>query len=155
MVEIVPINYPGAGDFIGMIKNPDYHDTLFIFCDNIADHNTARSNWHSDLRRFNQYGKNASYPRSAGIPVSRSDYVREFQDLLEPGVLWAIDSAIDEIQQLITRFNYRRIMFLAFEDWIRFPESKQRLYFLASECGDQVVTYITQELYSLGTHKPN
>lgn len=89
-----------------------YDGSLFIFNDNVQDHETSRRGaGNAIIRPYNKYG--CEYPRSAGIPTGYyRGYGQGFKKLT-PRVKAIIDSAILEIRDLIDEYEYDTIYFSA------------------------------------------
>lgn len=112
MVKIIGTIYEGRGkygDFEYMIEQDEYNNSLFIFNDNIEDHFTDRmGGGNAVIRPYNKYGE-LDIPKSAGIPTGSLDY-GGFQEL-SPEVKFIIKSSIQEIKDLIVKYNYKTIYY--------------------------------------------
>ncbi len=98
------------GDFEYMNEQEEYKNSLFIFNDNEEYHNTCRRGaGNAVMRKYNKYNKNLEKPKSAGIPtgtLSDGGYTE-----LNNEVKTTIDSAFEEIKELIKLHNYDTIYY--------------------------------------------
>ncbi len=132
------------GDFDWMIHQKEYNHILFIFNDNVEDHNTSYlGGGNAIIRQYNQYS-DLMIPRSAGIPTG--NYMGGFKRLTE-NVQWYIDEAILEIKDIIEEYNYDTVMYSSLK-----TEDKNGHMKLGSgifNISDDVKEYIVKELYNL------
>lgn len=105
------------GDFSWMIKQPEYQKTLFIFNDNTEDHtNYCRGGGNAVMRPFNKYNpeshEDGEFPRSAGIPTGDrwGKNAGGFTEL-DDNVKKIINDSIDEIRELIQKYNYDKVIY--------------------------------------------
>lgn len=128
-----------VGDFVFMIKSKDYKDSLFIFNDNEVDHcSDVPGGGNAAIRSYNRFSA-VFPPRSAGIPTGDN---RGYSSLT-PRAKSAIDSAIEEIRELIKEHGYSRVFFSADENG--------KLGTSIFSIGDDVRDYITEQILSLET----
>ncbi len=145
MVEIHPVIV--SGDF-RVCKKP-YLDaeTLFIFPDNVLDHNSACSDDedYGPLRRYNP--SSALFPRTAGIPVSWAEFSGQppdyFEDL-DPEEIKHIRKATCAIRKLIATHKYKRISFFA----TSVPQHDPP-YLIASKSPLEINRYVTNKIVRL------
>ena len=98
------------GDFNWMIKQPEFDDILFIFNDNEEYHNTnVKGGGNAIIRKYNKYNTKLLKPRSVGIPTGTLKY-GGYNELNEH-TKKQIDLAIDEIKEIIIKFNYKKICY--------------------------------------------
>lgn len=127
------------GDFEWMCHDEKYSDALFIFNDNEEYHDTCKGGaGNAVMRRYNKYSK-LSKPKSAGIPTGTLEY-GGYQSLNKHSVQ-QIDSAIEEIINLIKLHNYKQIFYSS--------EIDGKLGTSIFNVEDKVVRYITHKLFSL------
>lgn len=150
---IIPVVYRGAdryGDFEHMIHDPEYDDSLFIFNDNVQNHNSAlRGRGNAIIRPYNRHGLSDDRPRSAGIPTGFSPTTGGFT-ALTPRVKRAIDSAFTEIKELIAQHRYRRIYLSANSDAMQ--SDHPLLGTSIFQVNPAVLQYITDGIYALGVY---
>ena len=118
VLAVIPIKFKNPhefGDFNFMIKLEEYNDALFIFNDNIEEHTESkRGGGNAVIRPYNKYGVFKDYPRSAGIPTG-SYKDKGFKELNENNKKF-IDSAFEEIYDLIKTHKYKRIFYSGSKD---------------------------------------
>jgi hypothetical protein len=114
-VRVIGIDFVGRnkeGDFNYMIKRKEYEDSLFIFNDNEQDHtSTIPGGGNAIIRPFNRYS-GLAVPRSAGIPTGRAGGYPSLTSSSKD----VIDSAMDEIRDLIRIHGFRRVFYSADEN---------------------------------------
>jgi hypothetical protein len=119
-IEIIGNIYKGRekdGDFHWMIKQDIYKDILFLFNDNEEYHDTnARGAGNAIIRKYNKYNKKLEKPRSAGIPTGtlRDGGYEELNDHVKKQV----KTAIQEIKEIIIKYNYKKICYSSEKDGI-------------------------------------
>lgn len=154
-IRVIPLIHhsPSIPDLTSLISI--HEDTLFLFVDNVLDHNNSRltithTSLDDAIRKYNFYGPHKSYPRSAGIVIGWNSW-QNFRSLQEKGSNTSLTAkeymqdSIDEIRALISTFGYKRIMFRARSG--EFPGDKPRIM---ANLSDEIQAYLTEELYSLG-----
>ena len=148
--NIIPVEFKQSGiygDFSAMINDSKYERSLFLFNDNVEDHETAiRGGGNAVIRPYNRYGKHADYPRSAGIPSGFSRKSGGFASLTLRNRR-IIDCAIDEIRELQETHGYDSIYFSSDTSCVKGPPLIGTAIF---RIGDDVRRYITDQIYSLG-----
>lgn len=98
------------GDFEWMIQQPEYKNSLFIFNDNEEHHLTMiRGGGNAVIRPFNKYNQNLEKPLSAGIPTGTM--MKGGYDFLTTDVERTIDATLNEIIELIKKYNYDAIYY--------------------------------------------
>ncbi len=153
-IESSVFTEPGTtGDFMYMMDQPVYDDTLFIFNDNVEFHNSnVRGRGNAVVRPFNRY-RDASFPklRSAGIPTGYMYGDRGFSALDVP-TKTIIDAAVLEIQVILYKIHYDTVVYagdkiktVALEDGRVVPLLGTKLFVV----DDAVLTYITREIWNL------
>jgi hypothetical protein len=119
-MEIIANIYKGyrkEGDFYWMIKRDEYADVLFIFNDNEECHHTNRKGaGNAIIRKYNKYNEKLTRPRSAGIPTGKlqDGGYQEFN----PHVKTQIDNAVEEIKEIVTKYEYKKICYSSEKDGI-------------------------------------
>lgn len=100
-----------------MYHQDDYNDVLFIFNDNEEHHNTNRRGaGNAIMRKYNKYNSNLDRPRSAGIPTGTLED-GGYQEL-NSHVIVQVDNAIEEIKEIIKKYNYNKICYSAEKDGV-------------------------------------
>jgi hypothetical protein len=128
------------GDFLWMIKNPEFDDCLFIFNDSEEHHNTnIKGGGNAIIRPYNKYNTSLPKPRSCGIPTGTR---REggYSHLSEHAKTM-IDNSIAEIRDLLHQYEYKRIFYSADKDG--------KLGTSIFVVGEDVVDYITSCIIDL------
>ena len=119
-IEITPNIYKGGeqvGDFYWMYHQDEYNDVLFIFNDNEEYHNTNRRGaGNAIMRKYNKYNSNLDRPRSAGIPTGTLED-GGYQEL-NSHVIVQVDNAIEEIKEIIKKYNYKKICYSVEKDGV-------------------------------------
>ena len=129
------------GDFKWMIKQHEYDDTLFIFNDNVESITSYRKgNGNAVIRVYNQYNPKLSIPRSAGIPTGYSTTREGFKNLTTE-VKKYIDDSIEKIENIIIKYNYKKIIYSINKN----AEFGTEIF----KVGDDVKRYIIEQLYRL------
>lgn len=112
MPEIVLTQFQSRnsyGDFLWMLHQEKYKNSLFIFNDNEEDMNSyKKGGGNACIRPFNFLGhiKNGfSIPRSAGIPTGRQG--RGYTSLKEGKT--SIDFSLNRISKLIEKYHYDKV----------------------------------------------
>ena len=172
-IEIVGSNYnlsdPDNTDFTRMIKQPQYANTLFIFNDNVNDHDTNISGGgNAAIRSYNRYRKDGGKPLSAGISTGTSVPYKGFASLDEKITAVGsreqmmraqyaksltsqtpsftardiIDRDIQEIKDLISKYKYNRVI------WSQDKTTGKLGVQLFNPSGD-VIDYITDKIKNL------
>ena len=96
------------GDFKKMVIEKKYDNCLFIFNDNLGHHKTNVSGaGNGEMRIYNKYSK-YNPPRSAGISTGPGGggYTN-----LTPDIIKEIDGEIDEIIELIVKYDYKTVQY--------------------------------------------
>ena len=157
-------------DFTKMINKIIYADTLFIFNDNIEYHNTnALGGGNAAIRIYNKHRTDGKQPQSAGISTG---FLSVFKDSLKPArgftsldekittsvfsgpkmestlIIDAtakeiIDNEIQEIKDLISRYNYDTII------WSQDETGKLGSSIFKGSLGQDVIDYITDQIKNL------
>ncbi len=133
------------------IRDPQFEDALFIFNDNLVQHNTIErgSNSNDVIRLYNSHGIYGVRPRSAGIITSKGipgKSSREGFKSLTPQVKKTIDASFLEIKELVKEHCYTRVFFPA---QLYEADKYPRPYFGSMIIGEDVREHITELLYSL------
>lgn len=98
------------GDFKFMCNQEVHNKSLFIFNDNEEDHETCIvGGGNAIIRKYNRYNRSLIKPKSAGIPTG--NYKNGGYKELTNDVIKVINSAIDEIKELINIYRYESIYF--------------------------------------------
>jgi hypothetical protein len=143
MVEIVPSIFKDKneiGDFFWMINSENYNNCLFIFNDNEEEHDTSnKGGGNAIIRPYNKYSGKAI--RSAGIPTG-CRYTFGGYPELNKHVISEIDSAIEEIKQLLNTGNYTTVYY-------SIDKKDQLLGMSIFKIGEDVRKYITEKIESL------
>ena len=144
-VQVIGVKFVKSncfGDFFWMCQQDEYvDDTLFIFNDNEEYHNTNKQGaGNAIMRRFNVHS-NLAKPKSAGIPTGTMRLGGYIQ--LDEQTKKTIDKSIEEINQLIKLYKYKKIFFSAELD------GKLGTSIFAVE--PNVINYITAQIYNLST----
>ena len=142
--QIIPVIYRSDDDpnFLEMIKDEKYSDSLFLFKDSHDAHTTTiPSTNRGDLRPYNRYGEHRDYPRSAGVVIGPTDN-QVYSDNLS-----MVYKSIDEIRELIEEYHYKRIFFLALRGVFR-PLFANLLI------SREDIGKITNKIYELGIYTP-
>jgi hypothetical protein len=101
------------GDFEWMSRQDTYKDSLFIFNDNEEDHATANpGGGNGVMRKYNKHS-GLQVPKSAGIPTGKNG---QGYDSLTESIKDIIQSAIDEITELIQKHKYKHIYYSSDEN---------------------------------------
>lgn len=133
------IRHNQFGDFNWMCNINNYSNALFIFNDNEEYHKTCRTGaGNAIMRRYNKYS-NLVKPKSAGIPtgtLKKGGYTK-----LSVRTKNKIDSAFNEIIDLINKYNYKQIYYSS--------ELDGKLGTSIFTVNDNVLKYITHRLYNL------
>jgi len=107
-------------DFLKMIKQPKYANSLFIFNDNVTQHKTGiykGSSGNGPMRRYNKYGEYNDRPRSAGIPTGDGGgFTSLTQVVKDKAVAAHIDNAIEDIKSLMSTYTYDNIFYSSGSD---------------------------------------
>lgn len=163
------------GDFTKMIVDDYYKDSLFIFNDNIDDHKSSiPGGGNAQVRDYNMFGLHENYPQSAGIPTgskySTGVYQEDFSGFKTLGrAKKHVDDSIREINYLIKTHNYKRIYFSVgnyrpamnpetgkggIDELysIYFTGGRPALGISLFKPAEEVLKYITNEIYSLGDY---
>jgi len=134
-----------VGDFGWMIERDQYKDALFIFNDNVRDHNTADVGaGNAIIRPYNKYGQHKKYPRSAGISTGYRGIGFETLDAKTKKI---IDDEVEEIKALIQEHNYKRIY------WSSTDIEGSDLGTSEFTVNDKVRRYIVEKINELGLSK--
>jgi nitrous oxidase accessory protein NosD len=143
MVKVIGISYEGSGklgDFSWMVNQEEYKNSLFIFNDNIECHfqyNAGSGN--AIMRKYNRYS-NLEIPKSAGIPTG-SLTKNGFTELSDE-VKYIINSSIQEIKDLISKYNYDTIYYSKDKD-------KDLIGTSIFKVNENVLKYITKNIKEL------
>lgn len=130
------------GDFAWMCVQEEYSDSLFIFNDNEEYHDTCKGGMgNAVMRKYNKYSK-LPKPKSAGIPTGTLEF-GGYQSLNAYSIL-QINSAIEEIIDLIKKYNYKQIFYSS--------ELDGKLGTSIFAVDDKVIRYITHRIFSLSTN---
>lgn len=130
------------GDFYWMCKQKQYSNSLFIFNDNEEYHKTnKRGMGNAIMRQFNKYS-NYVPPSSAGIPTGtlKLGGYQKFTSHVKD----TIDNSLNDIIELIFKYNYSTIYFSSE------PDGKLGTSIFA--VNSKVVEYITDCIYKLSTN---
>ena len=142
MVKVIGSIYNGnntVGDFNWMIKQSDYTNCLFIFNDNIECHLTnKKGSGNAIIRQFNRFSS-LDKPRSAGIPTGTLKYGGFTK--LDEEVETIIDGSINEIKELIEKYNFDTVYFS--------QDSSGKLGTSIFKVNQDVIDYITEQIYKL------
>ena len=138
-IEIIPNIFKGIkqeGDFNWMIQQNEYSNILFIFNDNEEYHNTnCNGIGNAIIRKYNKYNLKLTRPRSAGIPTGTLKD-RGYQEL-NSHVITMINYAINEIKEIIKKYNYKKIYYSADKDGILgtgiFTVNKDVLHYITTK----------------------
>ena len=161
---IIPSFYKGngkIGDFMWMINQKEFNDSLFIFNDNVNQMlSSTGGGGNASIRPYNKYGTYKNYPRSAGIPTGYygSHGGKGFDSLDEIIPIHYskingntakdyINFSIKEIKDLILDKKYKRIYFSA---GINKNTGKIQLGTSIFAVNQEVIDYITEEIFKLG-----
>ena len=119
-MEIIANVYKGReqiGDFYWMIKREEYKDILFIFNDNEEYHDTnCRGAGNAVIRKYNKHNNKLIRPRSAGIPTGTLE--DGGYDELNEHVKLQVYNAIEEIKEIVQKYEYKKICYSAEKDGI-------------------------------------
>jgi len=119
-MQVIPNVYKGfnkEGDFDWMLDQEEYSDILFIFNDNEEYHDTnCRGAGNAVIRKYNKYNTKIPVPRSAGIPTGTLED-GGYQELNDH-VKEQVDSAIEEIKEIIKKYSYTKVCYSAEKDGI-------------------------------------
>lgn len=150
---IVGSSFKGSnkyGDFLWMINQSEFNDSLFIYNDNEEMHNMFYLNGAGNavIRKYNKHNVNLNKPRSAGIPTgcmrmtntTNKMYYKGYK-VLDDHVKSVIDNSIIEIKELISKYKYDRVFFSCNEN----NKLSTNLFVVS----DDVITYITDQIYSI------
>lgn len=148
-ITIHPAAFNGlgtCGDFDFMIRSGEYNDALFIFNDNEEHHDSSREgSGNAIIRKYNKFSGQHIY--SAGIPTgllykndSLIDSYKGYKHLNER-TKYVIDSSIEEIKEILTTYDYRRIFYSSDKNGVL----GSKLF----KVNDEVLRYITEQIYSL------
>lgn len=121
MVVVRGIPFVGqgmTGDFAYMMKDPTYHNTIFIFNDNVIDgasHNPHNGGGSASIRTESwKYADPSEQPRALGIPtgwsVSSGGFKTANNDL-EPFAARAITLAVERIVLACTSHKVDQIIY--------------------------------------------
>jgi hypothetical protein len=142
MVKVIGSIYNGnntVGDFNWMIKQSIYKDCLFIFNDNIEYHLTnKKGGGNAIIRQFNRFSSLAK-PMSAGIPTGTLAFGGFTK--LDEEVKTIIDGSINEIKELIEKYNFDTVYFS--------QDSSGKLGTSIFKVNQDVIDYITDQIYKL------
>lgn len=112
-MKIIGTRFTGKnkyGDFEWMCNQELYSDSLFIFNDNEEYHETCKQGLgNAVIRKYNKYNKKLLKPRSAGIPTGTLKF--KGYNSLTPRVKKIIDSSINEIRDLLDKYEYDNIYY--------------------------------------------
>jgi hypothetical protein len=144
-IEIIPNIFKGLkqeGDFAWMIRQNEYSNILFVFNDNEEYHDTnCYGIGNAIIRKYNKYNLKLTRPRSAGIPTGTLKN-GGYQEL-NSHVITKDNSAINEIKEIIKKYNYKKIYYSAEKDGI--------LGTGIFTVDNDVLQYITDQIKALGT----
>lgn len=131
-----------VGDFYWMCDQKEYEGSLFIFNDNEEYHNSNRKGaGNAIMRKYNKYS-HLEIPLSAGIPTGTLEYGGYTQ--LDSRTKAQIDSAINEIIELVNVYGYKRVYYSSEPDGM--------LGTSIFEVDIKVRKYITSRLFGLTQH---
>ena len=148
-IEIKGIQFKKVGifgDFNWMIKQSEYSNSLFIYNDDTESQlnkSYKAGKGNAIIRNYNQYNPKKTIPQSAGIPTG-SRKLGGYTELNEE-IKKEIDLSIDNIKDLINKYNYKVIYYSA--------KLNGKLGTGIFKVDDEVVNYITNELLSLSCKK--
>lgn len=113
MDSLVGIKYDDRSmDFSTLIKRSGFERALFLFNDNVREHQTCKQGaGNAVIRPFNRYS-GISFPQSAGIPTGF--YRSGFNNLEEAKS--SIDDSFDEITELLKTGLYNLLVY-SIEDY--------------------------------------
>ena len=132
------------GDFDFMCNNSVYNNSLFIFNDNEEHHNSCNAGGgNAIIRKYNKYNKTITKPKSAGIPTGTLR-LGGYDDLIEEVVLF-IDNSIQEIRELIIKYNYDTLYYSV--------GSNNKLGTGIFNVSPNVINYIDKQIHNL-SNKP-
>ena len=98
----------GFGDYDHLLEK--YENTLFIFNDNIQDHNFFfPGTGNAVARKYNKFNPN-KFTRSAGISTGYSTISGRFQ-CLDDTVLPFINHDLSEVNELLKTGNYKTVIY--------------------------------------------
>jgi len=142
MVKVIGSIYTGnntLGDFNWMIKQTEYKNCLFIFNDNIEHHASCKiGKGNAIIRQYNKFSS-LNRPRSVGIPTGT--YVFGGFSKLDEEVKTIIDDSINEIKDLIQKYNFDTVYFS--------QDSSGKLGTSIFKVNEDVINYITEQIYKL------
>jgi hypothetical protein len=112
-MKIIGIKFEGYnkfGDFEYICHKKEYKDSLFIFNDNEEYHNTCNcGSGNAIMRKYNKYNTELKKPKSAGIHTGT--LVEGGYSELNDNIKLTINNAINEIKDLILKYNYDTIYY--------------------------------------------
>lgn len=129
-----------VGDFMWMMKQNEYKNSLFIFNDDTENHYTNnKGKGNAIVRPYNKYNNFIRIPKSAGIPTGSLKHggFAEFNENIQN----IIDESFDEIIELIKKYNYTEIIYSA--------DKKGNLGTGLFKVNKDVIEYITSLIKSL------
>jgi phosphoribosyl-dephospho-CoA transferase len=127
-----------------MSHQPEFNDSLFIFNDNEEMHNTCTKGiGNAVMRVFNKHST-LEIPKSAGIPTGTLEEGGYTE--LNEHTKKIIDDAINEIRELIEKYNYKYIFYSV--------DKNGKLGTSLFEVDLKVIDYIDQQIKSLSTETP-
>ena len=130
------------GDFNWMINQSEYSNSLFIYNDDSESQlnkSYKKGKGNAIIRQYNQYVPGIDIPRSAGIPTgSRKNggYTELNEEVKEK-----IDLSINNIKELILKYNYKVIYYSA--------DKNGKLGTGIFKVNKEVIEYITNEILLL------
>lgn len=134
------------GDFDFMIRSGMYNDSLFIFNDNEEEHFTCKKGGgNAVVRQYNKYTCNHTY--SAGVPTGirwkNKDLPNAYNGykVFDERTKYVIDSAFNEIREILSMYDYKRIFFSADKNGI----VGSKLF----KVNPDVLKYITDQINNL------
>lgn len=145
-IEVIGVkfNQPNIfGDFSYMCKLNECTDSLFIFNDNEEHHHTNNKGGGNAIMRFYNKYSILEIPISAGIPTGtlKNGGYSKFNSRCKK----QIDDSINEIIELIQKYNYKKIYYSS--------EFDGRIGTGIFNVNEKVLNYITFKIYNL-TNNP-
>lgn len=133
------------GDFEWMINNPEYDDVLFIYNDDIESVGKyQKGQGNAVIRPYNLNNPKIDKPRSAGIPTGSRKLKKGFDSLDEETKKY-IDTSINVIKDIITKYGYKTVMYSGDKDGV----IGSNIFIINKDVKD----YITKQIQSLKNFK--
>ena len=144
------------GDFVWMLKQPQYANTLFIIAENFIDsirEDAEAGGGTAVLRPYSMYHRLPSQPvRAAGVPTGWSTAAGGFSQMDNDVVRRAIDLSIERIVILLDKLtHFTSVIFSA----DRAAPSMIGTGIFKKTLGADVVAYISKQLHDLPNRPPS